>query len=434
MARSIWRWIYRLVFLVGIFGPTCGMVWWAIASYQQRRLDRWVQNLESWCGDQFGFKVRVGHVARNERLIRCQHLTLSDPNTGDEVAGAQQLHLARDSQSTWQGRIAYLNLQPRFLRHGTQALIEWFRRPRTPLPPSVEMMVEHATLYDPDAAYSLSRLDARLHPAEGEPLLLSFFLDGYAMKHPAKIRLLRSTFDNGGLHVIVDTQGNWLPTRLAATWMPSVARLGKDCEFSGIMHLVLSSNTWHVEQLEGTWRNLDLYQWITEQFPHHLLTGLARLQLQNARWSEGRVEQCDGRFEVDKGIISRSLLLALEQQLDVRVDPKALQEDRLEFERLVTNFHLSHSRLTLRIPADEKAAIYQKNNIPVAWCKDRSVPAVNLIRVLVPDSIHQVPATRQTALLTRIFPIPDLATEKKDLRPSPPALRLSDKWAEESRN
>jgi hypothetical protein len=39
------------------------------------------------------------------------------------------------------------------------------------------------------------------------------------------------------------------------------------------------------------------------------------------------------------------------------------------------------------------------------------VPAINLARMLVPDSQLQVPATRQTAALIGLLPVPDLVPD-----------------------
>ena len=54
-----------------------------------------------------------------------------------------------------------------------------------------------------------------------------------------------------------------------------------------------------------------------------------------------------------------------------------------------------------------------------------SVPAVNLLRALLPDNQFQVPATRQTASLISLLPVPDFVPGTTGNLPSHTPTRLS---------
>jgi hypothetical protein len=56
-----------------------------------------------------------------------------------------------------------------------------------------------------------------------------------------------------------------------------------------------------------------------------------------------------------------------------------------------------------------------------------AVPAVNLLRTLLPDNQFQVPATRQTDVLVGLFPVPDVLPTRTAARQThvPTRLRTS---------
>ena len=88
-----------------------------------------------------------------------------------------------------------------------------------------------------------------------------------------------------------------------------------------------------------------------------------------------------------------------------------LTETFLKFDQLAFTFRIGQNGLTLLgachhdtpgaiLTQDDRALLVQPRELPV--------PAVALVRTLAPDSSVQVPATRETDLLLRVLPLPQL--------------------------
>jgi hypothetical protein len=175
--------------------------------------------------------------------------------------------------------------------------------------------------------------------------------------------------------------------------------------------------------MRGSFRNIDLYRLVTEQFPHHMISGTGTLHVQNMKFADGRLAECQGRLVVEKGIIGRSLLEASSHFLNWELDGNQISEDRVAFRAMDFFFTLRGSQLKVAGNGENGVIMWHEQS-PLARYNGPAIPIVNVIRVLVPQSLHQVPATRQTATLISILPVPDLVAEQSSSRPTSPPVRL----------
>jgi hypothetical protein len=199
--------------------------------------------------------------------------------------------------------------------------------------------------------------------------------------------------------------------RAAATLWPPVARLGTACEFRGEW-------SWsHVGQdrqvaLRGELVDVDLDALISEQFPHRL-SGKARVQIDEAVVQQGRLSELRGTIEAEGGVLSASLLAAAAEHLQLAAPRNLLESPptaAIGFQRLQAAFALDGSRLTLQGNADGHSPgviLAGRDDALLTASANHGVAAVALVRMLVPAADYQVPATRQTAMLVRLLPVPE---------------------------
>ena len=215
------------------------------------------------------------------------------------------------------------------------------------------------------------------------------------------------------------TQIEWdcpvpLPGSLAAEFLPELAELGNQATISGSGRLLWEPDNLR-GQLAGEVRGIDLSRLIGERFPH-LLTGQAQLKLDEATLDGGRLMSARGTLATSgSGRIGRSLLVAAQEHLALVAELPADDQESIAYRELALHFELRDQGLHLAGIDDSQASLITTDAGPLlaAAPEGHQVPAIALVRTLVPNSRVQVPATKQTAALLRMLPLP--AVEQSDL-------------------
>jgi hypothetical protein len=226
----------------------------------------------------------------------------------------------------------------------------------------------------------------------------------------------------------LDAAGVSVPCSLAADLLPELSRLGADCTFAGVVQLS-QSPAGSRGQLSGTLTHVDLDTLITELFPHQL-SGTATVKIEQCLIEHSKLAELRGTVQATRGAISQSFIAAAAEHLGL--DAGVPMDDgnaasMIPFRQLAIGFRLNAQALALTGSADptQAGALLANAAGPILSAPpDHSVAAVGLLRTLLPDSEHQVPATRQTAALVRLFPVPDLAPAAAARWPSHTPTRL----------
>jgi hypothetical protein len=226
----------------------------------------------------------------------------------------------------------------------------------------------------------------------------------------------------------LDNAGQATPCALVVDLVPHVARLGRECKFTGSSQWSDSPAGPH-GSLRGRFSDVDLDSLVTEHFPHQL-SGRAHLDITQAEIENGKLAALAGSLESRDGAISLSLLEAMAEhlQLDFLIDPQSLEAGPpLGFQRLAASFELDDRRLAISGQAGlahEGIVLADADGPILAAPPQHWVPPVNFLRALLPDNQFQVPATRQTDWLVRVFPVPDLVPARTATLPSHTPTRL----------
>jgi hypothetical protein len=225
--------------------------------------------------------------------------------------------------------------------------------------------------------------------------------------------------------ITLDTAGHALPLSLIAALLPELQSIVRSDAAGGVSFRgsaqFVPARDGASGTLAGTFRGVDLDRLVSERFPHHL-SGQAELVVDRAVFSGGRLESLGGRLLAERGGISPSLVAAASEHLalDTPLDAAAIASDRLlPFTQLAIGFRLDGHAIELTGMAglrSQGALLVGPHGPLLAAPPAHRTAAVGLVRMLVPASEIQVPATRETSTLIGLFPTPAIAPPRSAAR------------------
>jgi hypothetical protein len=225
--------------------------------------------------------------------------------------------------------------------------------------------------------------------------------------------------------ITLDTAGHALPLSLIAALLPELQSIVRSDAAGGVSFRgsaqFVPARDGASGTLAGTFRGVDLDRLVSERFPHHL-SGQAELVVDRAVFSGGRLESLGGRLLAERGGISPSLVAAASEHLalDTPLDAAAIASDRLlPFTQLAIGFRLDGHAIELTGMAglrSQGALLVGPHGPLLAAPPAHRTAAVGLVRMLVPASEIQVPATREASTLIGLFPTPDIAPPRSAAR------------------
>ena len=274
----------------------------------------------------------------------------------------------------------------------------------------IEVVAHELTLLDDDAPRTLVDLSAVFEPADSGPQLTASFQWPEATGEEQRIHCTLSRnaeFSPPVTRFSLDTGQANLPCHLAAHFWQPLERLGDEAEFTGEASWLMSSPA--SAKLSGVLSGVDLNTLVSEQFPQ-ILSGKARIKLEQAAIDGGRLTSAAGKIEVHAGgRISRSLLVAAAKHLGLQNEAGSSGGEVVAYRRLGIGFRIDGAWLRLSGSADAASpgVLITKNTAPILKAPPHhAAAAAGLARVLLPDSQMQVPLASQTAELVQLFPTP----------------------------
>lgn len=411
----------RIAFVVASLVPTLagsvGLMWRARRDSPREQVEvaEWPKSLQMLLGGTVAAQRVESQVPQQATLVG---VTLVDAATGAPWAWLPQLAVCRTG-AAWELATDLLVLDCEHLDFAAEACLAV--RPGagvTVAPPGDWKLTAHRLLLQAgpfqqtfqQASISVTRqttgqLEAKLTivalAAEQDPAEAPLRLE-WVRTHGEQGTCATARLATGAAHVACRA--------LAALW-PSAARLGTACEFRGSVSWSHAGHDEHVV-VAGELIGVDLDALISEQFPHRL-SGTARVQIDRAVLQQGRLTELRGAITAKGGVLSASLLAAAAEHLQLAAPRKLIESPpatAVPFERLHLTFHLDGSHLAFdpgADPAQNRTLLAGTGGPLLSAPAGHRVPAVALLRMLVPGGEYQVPATRQTAMLVRLLPVPE---------------------------
>jgi len=412
--------------------PTCLTVGWAVRAHHARAAAFALKEWESRILRETGLVVSIGRVARDDPdEIQLEELVFSDPETNSPVATVREVRALRAGDRGWLIELGYPVAQAGRLARFWNPIDDRLRHARGPLDWSGLLVADHLTLRgDGVEDLGLSLVECQLSGGEsGAQARIQFSVDGTEPTDRASVEIQRvRSSDKPHSTVRLVTGSTPLPCALIDAWNPGANPMGRSACFRGSIAWRGEADGGSIEAFDGEFSAVDMFELVTKPFPHHLLTGTGTLKLASSRFVDGRLVMAEGTLAIPHGIISRSLIASAAAWLACDIDAQAVNlGDRIPFEDLDVRFTLDPRGLALRAAENRSRVLAASGGRPLLIDRGESVPVTQLIRCLVPDRAHDVPATRQTAWLVAVLPVPGTSSESGTSRiPDNPPVRLGD--------
>ena len=259
---------------------------------------------------------------------------------------------------------------------------------------------------------------------------LRFRLPEAETGEPPSLSIVRQCTGEGtATAVTLNTLGAVLPVSAFSPWVNLQSVVGDNAAFSGSLTIEESAGRWS-GKLAGTLTDVDLERLVAQRFPHHF-AGHARVEIARARIEGGKLTAASGRIYSEAGTIGGSLLVAATELLDCQPGrlPFANGTNYI-FHDLALAFDLDEQGLRLGAARATKvpgALMLNELDKPILFeSRSGPLPLIQLVKALVPDSMVQVPATKETAALVPWLPLPPIVRSPDDDRGlSAPPLRVN---------
>jgi hypothetical protein len=397
--------------------PTLSVFGWAL---MQTTLGLGLASKSDWESElstELGLAVEIETVAYAPGAIARLHLVrLFDPETRALIGQVHDIDITA-AASGWIIKPSQLELEANQLAVVLRAL------QRHPLqktigsrsggnPRLIRLLPCDVVIRREDQSETLREFHCQWSAADSGAELQGEFQIAERSATPIQFSLIRSKHSpQRELEWRCDTHAAALPCRLLVDVWPALRRLGNECTFAGQVRF--AAGVALSGQLSGTFHQLDCDTLISEHFPHQL-SGLATCHVDQLRIKQGKVIEIRGALEAQDGSLSSSLLAAAAEHLGLEAFPEAPSErpnTAIAFRRLAIGFHLDGENLKLAaVGPTQKGVLIANASGPLLTAPpDHRAPTLGLVRTLLPANEYQVPATRQTAALVSLLPLPDVA-------------------------
>jgi hypothetical protein len=272
------------------------------------------------------------------------------------------------------------------------------------------MTAPEVTLRHGETPWSLTDLEGKIERlAGGSRADFAFRLAGVETLKPVQLRIERShriepPATGGGLY----TGEGALPCSLIALGFPELAALGPESQFHGYLWISQSPEGWGGE-VAGQFTQVDLARLLADHLPR-TLSGTATVNVEQALFQRGRLQEATGLLAAGPGVIRRSLIDAAADRMGLeRTAPLDRPDDLVPYDWLAVSFQVDSSGLQLRgecPPGGSGAVLVGRHDPLLREPRVQPVPLAALLQTLAPEAEAQVPATPQTDWLLRRLPLP----------------------------
>jgi hypothetical protein len=391
-------------------------------------------------GRQLGLVVKL-EGARHLRpgVVLYEGIELADPDTGRTILRSRCLEVAWQQQVNSLGKrrptLAVIATQPEVETAAIDLAWRWMQRlmERSPgrLESNVRLSADAVTLRADDRSQTMTDVAGLLEMLPDKTnVQIDFRLVGADTPEPAAIRIVRNRATSPPeSRFELSTGDGELPCSVLALAVSELKPLGPRCRFRGQVWANESPDGWEGE-VAGQLVELDLGTLITDHFPHRL-SGIGEATINSAHFRGGRLEECSGMLAAKRGTISRSLMEAARAYLGLVPGAEPLPSDeRIPYQELAMSVVLDANGLRLRglcTTAEQGTVLSDGRNRLLGEPMRGAQPMAAFVQTLVPQSVVQVPASRQTDWLLRHLQVP-YVVPPSDAIPPTARVHLPDEW------
>ncbi|MEE8452203.1 MAG: hypothetical protein V3R99_09820 [Thermoguttaceae bacterium] len=433
--------------------PTTTVLAWCVYRHRPGYVDAEALRLSR----ELGLEVSIERFQRlRPGSVLYEGMELTDPESGRSVLRCRVLQAAwrdvADARGEKKPTLMLIASQPIVEVEAFDALGQLIarrlRRRAGQTAVDVRLTAAEVTLRAAEHSDTLTEFQGTIETLPGGRQARAHFRPtGSTTAEPVAIRLFRGHQTvPSTIAFELDTRGCTVPCRVLAMGFRPLEPLGLRSRFRGYVWAKQTPDAdsapplWD-GKMTGALLDVDLDDLISANFPH-TLSGTATIEIQQARFQQGRLESASGTLVAGPGldgsgldgltmgtraVIGRSLIDAAVEQLGlVRGLESRTPGDLVPYEQLALAFLIDAEGLRLQgrsAVGGPGTVLVDRYGRLLSTSDAYPRPVVALLRALVPQSEVQVPATRQTDWLMRYLPIPDV-TPPPTTDPPPPQVRL----------
>lgn len=407
----------RAAFILLVLAPTVAVASWAAL----RRLPSHRAEYEARLRQCLGLNVKIARVSHpRPGVVLLGDVSLADVETGRPLFACRALEAA-SVESSLVVRLSAAELDILAAEHVWRLAERRLRGQLVGADKPIRVVVDGLTWRGADFAQTFTdvAVQVRSSPA-GNEAALSFRVAGADMPESATLRIVRRAGAAPTTAVTLATGSARLPARVFAPFSAAAESLGSGATFHGCVWAEETPAGWAAE-LTGQLGGVDLDCLVSAKLPH-ALSGTCEVQLQRARFCEGRLTEAAGSIAASGGTISRSLLEAGRQSMALGGPAVYAENDTMiRYDRLALDFIFEGYGLKLigRCPTQQRGTLLSGSGRAL-WVQPalQPQPVVNLVRMLAPANEAQVPAGDLAQQLLRHLPVAPIVS------PAPPAGQL----------
>ena len=419
------RLLCRAAFLLCCLLPTSGVVAWGISRKLPGHVDSYCHELSQ----RLGMPVKLTSVTTpRPGVFVLSGLEIEDPERSAVILRVPELTAGRTPAGlavraaeaeidASQANLAGEMLESLLIQHATMPEVE------------VQWFVGKLAIRAAGKTHQVVGLDGDLRSlSEGTKAQCKFLFSSGAEKaptqQPGSLMIFRDRQAQPAVTGFeIETGSVPLPCALSP-WSNLNAFWGPKSEFRGYLWARQAAGGWEVEIQDGLLRGIELKRLIGEPFSQEI-TGPAKIQLDHARFQDGRLESVLGTVTAGPGTVDWELLASAASSLELAwggAPRPAAADGMLLYDELRASFRIDRGGIMLKglcqtqpsgalIANGSKALLGQPTSQPQ--------PVLALMHALSGPSAESVPVARQTRWLLNVLPLGEPVALPSSGQPSP---------------
>ena len=339
-------------------------------------------------------------------LKELRHLTLTDPETGHQVAYIRSFAIRSDQSKKMMTAHAddveiQLEAYRRIVRRVQGAVLQ---PPPTHIT-KIVLIAKNVKWQSQIEPWSWPTVNIQWHRHNNQLNMLGTVT--HSENDPQQThtwRIVRKPDSNPSWQFQLDSRLHKIPTKLLRPWSATLDQLGEDASFQGY-----AEARWHDDKRQfyfsGDFNNIDLERALKEKLVHRL-AGTANLHLDHLRSINRSIQSALGTIKCTDGAVERSLLESTQQWFHWRLNSLEQELPRnIPFQKLAFQFQITrgHCQLLGICDPSSHGQIVQSRQIEAAV--DTSISLGTVMQTLLQESwnipIHHSAARRLESTLSR---------------------------------
>jgi hypothetical protein len=420
------RAIIRIAFVLACIVPSLATVIISTVAFARRSADEAIEQWERDIEFQLGMSVDVARIESASDGLTLHDVSIRHPESNALIARIRQVYIVRVAERGWVVECRYPELDADRFPYIWEMLKDRLTNRRGTTDWSGTLTATNIAWRDGATIDTIPQVQCDMrHSEETSECRVAYFLEDQDPGEASTLMISRSrNILKPGVAFQWKTNSGPFPVRWLSASRPGLKRLGRDAVFNGQVDVQCGSDGTTSGSFEGSIERVNLAELVSRPFPHHVLRGLAKVDFSVLTWHDDRIATYRGKLSAINGTVSRSILNSASHV--GLTAPVQLHDPLFAYRQLRLGFDGQGDKIRLFGDEARRNAVVLGATTESAMllvATGAEADTAGLLRWMVPDSKHLVPAAHQVGALSRLFQMPSADPSSRDPFPTP-ALHL----------